>query len=161
MTLNNPSKRLFVGSLPYKYTEGELLSLFIPYGKVVAVKIVHNRWGRSRGLGYVEFETIDEAMTAKKQLHQSQINDRTIIVDFAQPDPFATPEGQQRHIEALARRQAKVKKRRVSLENDVFTPKTKSKKNSSPRARQSVYDSRQFGSKVGAKFASRGKRKMK
>ena len=90
-----------MGSLPYRYTEGELLSLFIQYGKIVAVRIVKNRWGKSRGMGYVEFEDIDCAVNAKNRLHNHFLEDgRTIIVDFAQPDPFETPEGKQRHVEA-------------------------------------------------------------
>ena len=95
------SKRLFIGSLPYRFTEGELLSLFIPYGKIISIRIMHNRWGKSRGLGYIEFENLDDAINAKKELHNHQLEDRSIIVDYAQPDPFLTPEGQARHEEAL------------------------------------------------------------
>jgi len=102
MLENKPvSKRLFIGSLPYRFTEGELLSLFIPYGKIISIRIMHNRWGKSRGLGYIEFENIDDAISAKNELHNHQLEDRSIIVDYAQPDPFLTPEGQARHEEAL------------------------------------------------------------
>lgn len=102
MSENKPvSKRLFIGSLPYRFTEGELLSLFITYGKIISVRIMHTRWGKSRGLGYVEFENIDDAINAKKGLHNHQLGDRSIIVDYAQPDPFLTPEGQARHEQAL------------------------------------------------------------
>jgi RNA recognition motif-containing protein len=105
MTENKPvSKRLFIGALPYRFTEGELLSLFIPEGKIVSVRIMHNKWGKSRGLGYVEFENIDDAIRAKEKFHNYRIDeDRTIIVDYAAPDPFLTPEGQERHQEALER----------------------------------------------------------
>jgi RNA recognition motif-containing protein len=95
------SKRLFVGSLPYRFTEGELLDLFIPEGKIISLRILHNRWGKSRGMGYVEYEKIDDAIHAKEKYHKFRLGDRTIIVDYAQPDPFLTPEGQARHIEAL------------------------------------------------------------
>ena len=102
MLENKPvSKRLFIGSLPYRLTEGELLSLFIPYGKIISIRIMHNRWGKSRGLGYIEFENLDDAINAKKELHNHHLEDRSIIVDYAQPDPFLTPEGQARHVEAL------------------------------------------------------------
>lgn len=95
------SKRLFIGSLPYRFTEGELLNLFISEGKIVSIRIMHNQWGRSRGLGYVEYENLDDAISAKQKYHNYKIADRTIIVDYAQPDPFLTPEGQARHQEAL------------------------------------------------------------
>ncbi|MPM85015.1 hypothetical protein SDC9_132092 [bioreactor metagenome] len=108
MLENKPvSKRLFIGSLPYRFTEGELLSLFIPYGKIISIRIMHTRWGKSRGLGYIEYENLDDAIKAKKELHNHKLEDRSIIVDYAQPDPFLTPEGQARHEEALSRRRQK------------------------------------------------------
>lgn len=95
------SKRLFIGSLPYRFTEGELLDIFIPEGKIISLRILHNRWGKSRGMGYVEYENIDDAIRAKEKYHNFHLGDRSIIVDYAQPDPFLTPEGQARHEEAL------------------------------------------------------------
>lgn len=95
------SKRLFVGSLPYRFTEGELLDIFIPEGKIISLRILHNRWGKSRGMGYVEYENVDDAIRAKEKYHNFHLGDRTIIVDYAQPDPLLTPEGQARHVEAL------------------------------------------------------------
>lgn len=104
MNNNKPvSKRLFVGSLPYRFTEGELLDLFIPEGKIISLRIMHNRWGKSRGMGYIEYENLDDAIRAKEKYHNFRLGDRTIIVDYAQPDPFLTPEGQARHEEALER----------------------------------------------------------
>jgi RNA recognition motif-containing protein len=52
-------------------------------------------------MGYVEYENIDDAIRAKEKYHNFRLGDRTIIVDYAQPDPFLTPEGQARHEEAL------------------------------------------------------------
>jgi RNA recognition motif-containing protein len=102
MNNNKPvSKRLFIGSLPYRFTEGELLDLFIPEGKIVSLRILHNRWGKSRGMGYIEYENLDDAIRAKEKYHNFYLGDRSIIVDYAQPDPFLTPEGQARHQEAL------------------------------------------------------------
>ncbi|MDD4937431.1 MAG: RNA-binding protein [Candidatus Shapirobacteria bacterium] len=104
MTENKPvSKRLFIGSLPFRFTEGELLSLFITEGKIISLRIMHNRWGKSRGIGYVEYENLDDAIRAKQKYHNYYITDRTIIVDYAAPDPFLTPEGQARHEEAMAK----------------------------------------------------------
>jgi len=237
MSENKPvSKRLFIGSLPYSFTEGELLSLFIPYGKIIAIRIMHNRWGKSRGLGYVEYENLNDAINAKTELHNHQLEDRSIIVDYAQPDPFLTPEGQARHIEALEkhpnRRQARVflphpdsdsfdyeqqkrsinnrqypPRRQFSNEPKKFSPKSSRKggkpifnslgkslnrnttgeysikfvpesfpnkkkkfiarpgqkpeyKSSSPNhVRSSVFKQRAFGSRIGAKFAAKSKKK--
>lgn len=104
MPSNKPvSKRLFIGSLPYRFTEGELLSLFVAEGKIISVRIMHNQWGKSRGLGFVEFETLDDAIRAKEKYHNYLIGDRTIIVDYAETDPFLTEEGRARHEESLER----------------------------------------------------------
>jgi RNA recognition motif-containing protein len=104
MNENKPvSKRLFIGSLPYRFTEGELLDLFISEGKIISVRIMHNRWGKSRGMGYIEYENLNDAIRAKEKYHNFHLGDRSIIVDYAQPDPFLTPEGKARHEEALAK----------------------------------------------------------
>lgn len=102
MSLPKPvSKRLFIGSLPYRFTEGELLSLFITEGKIISVRIMHNQWGKSRGIGFIEFENLNDAIKAKEKFHNFYIGGRTIIVDYAEADPFLTKEGQARHEEAL------------------------------------------------------------
>jgi len=151
---------LFVGSLPYRFTEGQLLSLFAPFGRVVALQIAHNQWGKSRGLGFVEFDNLDSALTAKTKLHNYQLEDRSIIVDFAKADPALTPEGQERHQQALARKPHR-RLRNVDLsanpENKprdakFFNRSFKNKAGKS-RVRQSVFDSRHFGARVGRKFA--------
>lgn len=102
MTL--PNSRLFVGSLPYRFTEGQLLSLFAPFGRIISLQIAHNQWGKSRGLGFVEFDSLESAVQAKEKLHNFRLEDRTIIVDYAQPDPLKTPEGQRRHRQAIAKK---------------------------------------------------------
>jgi len=167
-----PTSRLFVGSLPFNFTEGELLSLFAPYGRITFIKIAHNQWGKSRGLGFVEFDNLASAIEAKKILHNYKIEERTIIVDFAQPDPFNTPEGQQRHHEAvmskvkkfdpLAPRPSKAPARPASSPRpadrqfqNFNTPIPRRKTKSD---RQSIFDSRNHHSRVGAKFAHKTKR---
>ncbi len=217
MPSNKPvSKRLFIGSLPYQFTEGELLTLFFSQGKIISVRIMHNRWGKSRGLGFVEFENIDDAIRAKEKFHNFYLGDRTIIVDYAEPDPFLTEEGRLRHEEALKehpnRHQARVflphpdsdisdyQRQKKSLDNreykggkpvfnsvgkslnknttgeyipkffpelstnkKKFRPRPGQKpeyKSSSPlHVRSSVFKQRNFGSKVGAKFAFKSKKK--
>ncbi len=158
----SPSKRLFIGSLPFRFTEGELLELFVPFGKVISLKIMHNRWGKSRGMGFIEFDDLNSAISAKEKMHQYKLGDLAIIVDYAQPDPFLTPEGQARHQKALERHP-----QRRQSENSTSRPspkrETELKHFSSPKnfehQRQSVFDSRYHHSKVGAKFAKRNNSK--
>ena len=162
---NQASKRLFVGSLPYRFTEGQLLGLFVPFGRVIFVRIVHNQWGKSRGLGFVEFDDLTSAIAAKNKLHHYQLEDRSIIVDFAQPDPAITPEGQQRHLQAL-RRKPHQRLRNVDLSKNpedkprdfkFFNQSFRGKK--AKHVRQSVYNSRRFGAHLGRKFSSRAKQR--
>lgn len=164
----NPSPRLFIGGLPYRFTEGELLSLFAPFGRIVFLKIMHTPWGKSRGIGFVEFDSVDSAATAKLKLHNHHLDvDRTIIVDFAEPDPMSTDEGRQRHQEAVIRNPKKFKnfadapaargsrhppRPAASRPINKFQPKPKF-----GDTRQSTYDSRHHHAKVGKKFASRRK----
>lgn len=160
---NKPNKRLFVGSLPYKFTEGELLSLFITEGKIISVRIIHNKWGRSRGIGYIEYENEADAIKAKQKYHNYPIGDRTIIVDYAKPDPFLTPEGKIKHEEALKR---KGKKNKFTTDLGIQprgSDKISSfpKKSDNKRIRQTVFDTRHFGARTGAKFAKKTKLKQK
>jgi len=168
----SPTKRLFIGSLPFRFTEGELLELFVPFGKVISLKIMHNRWGKSRGMGFIEFDTLESAIAAKEKMHQYKLGDLAIIVDYAEPDPFLTPEGKARHQEALERHPQRRQSENVTFKpapkrknfDDKFSEKKSELKHfSSPKQfehqRQSVFDSRYHHSKVGAKFATRNKKK--
>ncbi len=164
-----PTTRLFIGSLPYKFNEGQLLSLFVPFGRIISIQIVHNQWGKSRGIGFVEFDNLDSAIDAKVKMHNYMVEDRTIIVDYAEPDPFKTPEGQARHEEALERhpqrRQQSNYSSSPSTNNSRQSKWNQSRKfsSSSPskpkHSRQSVYESRNFHSKVGSKFSKRNRGK--
>jgi RNA recognition motif-containing protein len=169
-----PSTRLFIGGLPYRFTEGELLSLFVTFGRIISLKIMHTQWGKSRGIGYIEFDNLDSAINAKKALHNYRVgDDRTIIVDYAKPDPFLTPEGKERHEKAVAVKQQRFSRfhqNQPSVGNssptDQFNqpasdkPQSFAKKLIKPvfgATRQSVYDQRTHHSRVGAKFAKRNK----
>lgn len=169
------STRLFIGGLPYRYTEGELLTLFAPYGRIISLKIMHTQWGKSRGIGYIEFDNSESAKKAKTALHNYHIDDsRTIIVDFAKPDPLNTPEGQLRHEQAVQAKQQRFARFNRKTGSDIDNnnrPQIRSIQTDNPRSsfkkvikpvfgstRQSVYDSRTHHSRVGAKFAKRNKK---
>ncbi len=79
--------RLFVGSLPYTVDDDELTTLFSEFGKVASAKVIldrdHNN--RSKGFGFVEFESDDDAKAAIKALDGKDINGRSIVVNEARP----------------------------------------------------------------------------
>ena len=163
----DPNKRLFIGSLPYRFTEGELLDLFVPFGKIVSLKIMHNRWGKSRGMGFVEFETLSEAIAAKEKMHRFKLGELAIIVDYAEPDPFLTPEGQANYAAGQLRHPKKQIFSRPPIRQEkvekISPGEERIKKFNSPKnfehQRQSVFESRFHHARIGAKFASRNKKK--
>jgi RNA recognition motif-containing protein len=78
--------QIYVGNLNYRMTEDALRELFEPYGEVVSVKIVKDRFsGRSKGFGFVEMASKDEGETAIQKLNDSDVEGRNIRVNFARP----------------------------------------------------------------------------
>jgi cold-inducible RNA-binding protein len=78
--------KLFVGSLPYTITDEDLASLFAPAGNVVSAKVIMDRdSGRSKGFGFVEFSSDDEAAAAVTQFHGKAVEGRNLTVNIARP----------------------------------------------------------------------------
>ncbi|MEO8398665.1 MAG: RNA-binding protein [Ignavibacteriaceae bacterium] len=78
--------KLFVGSLPWSVTDGELKATFEKHGPVVSAKIVTDReTNRSRGFGFVEMENSSDATSAINALNDSELNGRNIVVNEAKP----------------------------------------------------------------------------
>ncbi|MGL5097337.1 MAG: RNA recognition motif domain-containing protein [Planctomycetia bacterium] len=77
-------KKLYVGNLPWTYTDQDLQALVEPYGPVASARIVMDReTGRSRGFGFVEMETREGSEAARTALDGSAINGRNISVNEA------------------------------------------------------------------------------
>jgi RNA recognition motif-containing protein len=79
------SKRLYVGNLAYSITNEELGELFSSEGNVASAKIIRRLDGKSKGFGFVEMETEEEASKAIEKYNQSSFKDRTIFVNEAKP----------------------------------------------------------------------------
>lgn len=81
-------KKLFVGNLAWQTSEEDLKQLFAPYGNILSVKVVLDQYtGRSKGFGFVEFETVDEANAAVDGLNEKPLHDRNLRVSAAQDRP--------------------------------------------------------------------------
>ena len=79
-------KKLYVGNLSYKATESDLKDLFGEFGSVTEINLITDRaTGRSRGFGFVEFSSGDEADKAINSLNGKMFQDRKIIVSEARP----------------------------------------------------------------------------
>ena len=78
------SPRVYVGNLSYDATESDLHELFSGVGQVRNVEIVtskHNQ--RSKGFGFVQMETIEEARRAVEALHDREYMGRKLVVSGA------------------------------------------------------------------------------
>ncbi len=78
--------RLYVGGIPYRTTEEALKDAFAQAGQVVSTKIIIDRMtGRSRGFGFVEMSTPEEAQKAIELWHGKELEGRTLTVNEARP----------------------------------------------------------------------------
>jgi RNA recognition motif-containing protein len=78
--------KLYVGSLPYSTTEQQLSELFSPHGSVTSAKVITDRYtGQSRGFGFVEMSTGEEAQKAIAALNGAALGGRTLVVNEARP----------------------------------------------------------------------------
>ena len=80
------NKKLYVGGLPYSVSDQELRDLFTAHGTVESANVVTDRYtSRSRGFGFVEMSTQEEAEKAIAELNNSQLEGRNLTVNIAKP----------------------------------------------------------------------------
>ncbi len=80
------NKNLYVGNLAFSVTDDELRQLFESVGTVVSAKVVVDRYNnRSRGFGFVEMSTEEEAESAVNQVNGQEVAGRQITVAEARP----------------------------------------------------------------------------
>lgn len=79
-------KKLYVGNLPYSCDSSELEQLFGAHGTVVSAQVISDRdTGRSKGFGFVEMASDDEAQAAVAALNGQQHGGRALTVNEARP----------------------------------------------------------------------------
>tara|TARA_Y100001970_G_scaffold266394_1_gene355029 strand:+ start:46449 stop:46694 length:246 start_codon:yes stop_codon:yes gene_type:complete len=77
---------LYVGNIPWSTSEEDLESHFAQFGNVSAVRIItEGRTGRSKGFGFVEMESDDEAKAAIEALDGKDFGGRDLRVNEAKP----------------------------------------------------------------------------
>ncbi|NOX22335.1 MAG: RNA-binding protein [Actinobacteria bacterium] len=78
------SSNLYVGNLTFNTTSGDLETLFGEYGDVRKAQVITDRdTGRSRGFGFVEMGSSDEAEAAINALNGSSVDGRDLTVNVA------------------------------------------------------------------------------
>lgn len=79
------TNKLFVWNLSWNLTWQELKEVFSEFGEVNFVRIITDReTGRSKGFGFVEFASVEEATAAKDAMQGQEVDGRELKIDFAQ-----------------------------------------------------------------------------
>lgn len=80
------AKKLYVGSLSYDTTDESLKNFFSEAGTVETATVIMDRMsGRSKGFGFVEMATDEEAQKAVEMFNGKELDGRTIVVNEARP----------------------------------------------------------------------------
>src|SRR5262249_21343282 len=79
-------KKLYVGNLAYAVTDSDLQQMFEPYGTVQSAQVIMDRdTGRSKGFGFVEMGSDQEAQAAITAMSGKQVDGRALTVNEARP----------------------------------------------------------------------------
>ena len=80
--------RIYVGNLPYSADDAQLTQLFSAFGNVVDARVITDRTtGQSKGFGFVEMSTEDEARNAIAGLNGTMMGNRALRIDEAAERP--------------------------------------------------------------------------
>jgi RNA recognition motif-containing protein len=86
--------KLYVGNLSYSVTASQLETLFAAHGTVVSAQVISDRdSGRSKGFGFVEMGSDQEAQAAIAALHGKDMEGRALTVNEAKPRVDRPPGG--------------------------------------------------------------------
>ncbi|HEY3874345.1 MAG TPA: hypothetical protein VGM92_02630 [Candidatus Kapabacteria bacterium] len=101
--------KLYIGSMPYDWTAENLEEMFKPYGRVTSAAVVADQsTKRSKGFGFVEFETAAEAQKAIGEVNGRAIEGRSLLVREARP-----------HVDRSMERSNGVRRERLAITNSI------------------------------------------
>lgn len=79
-------KKIYVANIPFSATEQEVRDLFSDYGEVVSVKIINDKFtGQSKGFGFVEMGSENDAKKTISELNGKPFMGKTLTVAEARP----------------------------------------------------------------------------
>ena len=82
------AQKLFVGGMSFSTTDDSLREFFTPFGTVLSANVITDKFtGQSRGFGFVEMSTPEEAQQAVGQLNGRMLDGRTVRVEISAPKP--------------------------------------------------------------------------
>ncbi len=78
--------RIYVGNLSYDVSDNDLQEAFAKFGQVESAAVIKDNYsGKSKGFGFVEMPSRDEAMAAIEGLNGTDLKERTLKVNEARP----------------------------------------------------------------------------
>ena len=78
------NKKLYIGNLPYNTTEDQMIDFFSSEGEIVSLKIIKDKFtGRSKGFGFLEMGTPEEAQNVMSKFNGKDFEGRPLRVDIA------------------------------------------------------------------------------
>lgn len=84
--MEEAKNRLYVGNLPYSFTDDSMKQLFAECGEVTEAKVIMDKFsGRSKGFGFVSMVDDAAAEKAVKEMNGKEIEGRALKVDIARP----------------------------------------------------------------------------
>lgn len=86
LSQNDMAKKLYVGNLSYNVTDDQLREHFAQAGNVSSAQVIMDRMsGRSKGFGFVEMASDEEALKAIETLNGQEMAGRALVVNEARP----------------------------------------------------------------------------
>jgi len=75
---------VFIGNIPYGVSEEQIVDLFTSAGPVAGFRLVYDKeTGKPKGFGFLEYNDVDAAATAVRNLNNTELNGRTLRVDYS------------------------------------------------------------------------------
>ncbi|CAM8889257.1 unnamed protein product [Rhodiola kirilowii] len=82
------SSKLFVKGMTFRTTENDLAKAFSEFGEVTEAKVIYDKLQKSKGYGYVTFNSVSEADDALVAMNGKLLDGRSIYVDHVKPNPY-------------------------------------------------------------------------
>lgn len=142
--MNTPNSTVYISNLSYKRDRNGIRSIFSKFGQIKNIKIVvEPTTSQSRGMAFVEMETVDEAKAAIAGLDQKNFDGRTVKAKWATPNKNAfvqrvpahlddvkikaKPKAPEKDLEYVTRQLAKKARNDMKRKSNPFVFKTKTK----------------------------------
>ena len=79
-------KKIFIGNIPFSMSESQLRETFEEFGTIESCKLITDaETSRSRGFGFIEYSSVEEAEAAIEKLNDAEVQGKKLVVNKARP----------------------------------------------------------------------------